>query len=152
MRGFFATLAFLLFAVTAFAQTPTISPSSPTAFKNGMINFTCTANCGTGGTWSCPGCAGSINPSTGVYTAPAVIKAQQQLAGYQLLPNNAVFNVDISGLPASPITGATGNFNITDSFTLNYITNSTPTDNMVFFYTPGHNGTYFTPSQNNFLS
>jgi hypothetical protein len=152
MRGFFAALAFLLFAVTAFAQTPTISPSAPTAFKNGTINFTCTSNCGTGGTWSCSRCAGSINPSTGVYTAPAVIKAQQQLAGYQLLPNNAVFNVDISGLPASPITGATGNFNITDSFPLNYITNSTPTDNMVFFYTPDHNGTYFAPSQNNFLS
>lgn len=57
---------------------------------------------------------------------------------------------DISGLPASAITGATGKFNITDSFPLNYITNSTPTDNMIFFYTPGHNGTYFTPSQNKF--
>ena len=152
MRRFFAALVFLLFVVTAFAQTPTISPSTPTAFKSAKINFTCTANCGTGGTWSCSGCAGSIDPSTGVYTAPAAIKAQQQLAGYQLLPNNAVFNVDISGLPASAITGATGNFNITDSFPLNYIPNSTPTDNMAFVYTPGHNGTYFTPSQNNFLS
>ena len=152
MRRFFTALIFLLFAVTAFAQTPTISPSAPAAFKNGTISFTCTANCGTGGTWSCSGCAGSIDPSTGVYTAPAAIKAQQQLAGYQLLPNNAVFNVDISGLPASAITGASGSFNLLDSFPLNYVTNSTPTDSMVFFYTPGHNGTYFAPSQNNFLS
>jgi hypothetical protein len=142
MRTFFATLVFLVFVVTVFAQTPAISPSAPKAFKNGTINFTCTANCGAGVTWSCSGCAGSIDPSTGVYTAPASIKAQQQLAGYQLLPNNAVFNVDISGLPASAISGATGNFNLTDSFPLNYVTNSTPTDSMVFFYTPGHNGRY----------
>src|SRR5215475_7802317 len=109
----------------SYAQAPVISPATPVVNQGRTISFTCTANCGTGGTWSCSGCAGSINSSTGVYTAPASIKAQQQLAGYQLLPNNAVFNVDISGLPASAITGAPGNFSLWDSFPLNYVTNST---------------------------
>jgi hypothetical protein len=89
MRRFFAALVFLLFAVTAFAQTRTIAPSAPTAFKNGTINFTCTANCGTGGTWSCSGCAGSINSSTGAYPAQASITAQQQLAAARFFLHSA---------------------------------------------------------------
>ena len=89
---------------------PVLSPSIPVVNQGATLTFTCISNCGTGGTWSASGtdssgqpttAAGSIDSSTGVYTAPATVKAQQSYGGYQLLPNNHVFNTRIDSLPVN---------------------------------------------------
>ena len=36
---------------------------------------------------------------TGLYNAPATVAAQQSIGGYQLLPNNDIFNTRIDSLP-----------------------------------------------------
>lgn len=147
-------LCCLLFcgALAAQAQTPTISPLNPAVNQGTNQTFTCTANCGTGGTWSCSGCAGSIVAGTGVYTAPASVTPQQSLGGYQLLPNNHIINTNVSGTAlrsdsATLIAGAgSSTLNYAPSGPINYTNGSTPTDSLVFFYTPGHNGIYQIPA------
>lgn len=160
MRRFlqFAFLLALLTTITSpsWGQAPIISPTNP-AVNGGSSTqqFTCTSNCGSPTTgWTCTSCAGSINSGTGLYTSPASVTAKNQLAGYQFLPNNHVFNTDISALTGSAVGGGASAccYNLIPSFPINYCTNSSPTDSMVFFYTPTHNGTYCAPTQNSGLS
>lgn len=140
----------LLFLIPAFAlaQTPVITPATPPAVRQGgtqQFNSDITV------TWSCPGCAGSIDASTGLYTAPASIKAKQQFGGCQVLPNNHIFNTKIDGLSVNGnnatymATASTGSINYLKSFPSSFIDNSTPTQNMVFFYTPTNNGLFSIP-------
>ncbi len=114
------------------------------------------------GTWACTGtdnsgagaaCHGSINVGSGLYTAPASVTAQQSLGGSQLLPNNHIFNTDISGLSVNTNNAAWmaavnigGSPNFTTDFPFNYLTPSSATDNMVFHYTPANNGVFEVPS------
>ena len=112
------------------------------------------------GTWSCSGtdstgaattCKGSINASTGFYTAPATVTAQHSYGGFQLHPNNHIYNTRIDSLPVHPNSATWlaavggGNPNYSYDFPVNYVTPSTPTQNMGFLYTPGNNGTYEVP-------
>ncbi|PYU24763.1 MAG: hypothetical protein DMG30_07670 [Acidobacteria bacterium] len=103
------------------------------------------------GSWTCPSCAGSINSATGLYTAPASVTAQQTQGGYQLLPNNHIFNTRIDSLPQHPMNstwqslinvgGGQPSFNVVGR-PITYITNATPTKAMTFFYTTANNGSY----------
>lgn len=108
MKRILLIFGLLFIPKIAFAQAPTISPLTPLATPGGStVAFSCTANCGSGGTWSCgAGCTGSIVAGTGVYTPPATLAANQSLGGYQLLPNDHIFNIDISALPADTATHA----------------------------------------------
>ena len=132
-----------------------ITPSVPPAVKQGTT-FQFTANAT--GTWSCSGtdssgaataCKGRINSSTGLYTAPATVTAQQSVGGYQLLPNNHIFNTRIDAAPvnskSSAFIAASGPnpiryYEIAKS--INYTNGSTPTENEVFFYTSANKGTF----------
>jgi len=135
-----------------------IVPSAPPVVNQGTgFQFIADA----AGTWSCSGtdgfgkvtaCQGSIYPATGLYSAPAIVKAQQSFGGFQLLPNNHVFNTRIDSLPVNSnssawIAGA-GKIpiNYLPSFPVNYVDNSTPTQNEVFFYSPATSGTYPMPT------
>jgi hypothetical protein len=86
-----------------------------------------------------------------LYTAPATIVAKQSVGGYQLLPNDHIFNTNISGLPTRAdsgtlISGAgTLPVGYLPSFPLNYVNGSTPTDALSFFYTSPNNGTFQSP-------
>ena len=156
----------LFFALSGSLSAQTISPLNPAINQGGTQTFTCTGTC-TGGTgWSVSGTnatggatsgLGSITVG-GVYTAPSTVNAKQQLAGWQLYPNNNIFNTRIdnatSGLTGTTFNGGFAwNLNILPSFPINYVNNSTSTDSMVFYYAPGtSNGTYFNPSSNTFLS
>lgn len=145
-------VAFLLAPLLVFGQAPIITPLNPTLYKSQAQTFSCSGNCGTPTTgWTVTG-AGSINSGTGGYTAPASVTAKQSIAGFQLGPNNIIFNQDISALTGAALSGTSFNFNILPSFPINYCNNSSPTDSMVFFYTSGHNGTFCAPSQNAGLS
>ena len=129
--------------------TLTISPSVPPVVYPGTT-FKFTANAPV--TWSmAPGNQGTID-ADGTYHAPASVRAQQSYGGYQLLPNDHIFNTRVDSLPVNPnsaawIAGA-GTVSVSFheiSFPINYMNGSTPTQNMVFAYTPGNNGSFQIP-------
>lgn len=157
MKKYLIGIVFLLGWNIASAQG-TISPVNPIAAAGGgTVTFTCTANCGTGASWSCANasnggtCIGSFNTGTHVYTPPATLAAKQSLGGYQLLPNDHIFNTRVDGLAlrgdsSTLIAGAgTVPVNYLASFRNNYTNGSTPTDTLTFHYTPANNGTYQSP-------
>ena len=49
-----------------------------------------------------PGSVGSIDPSTGAYTAPAHVVPKQVINGCQGLPNNSVINTRVDALAVHP--------------------------------------------------
>jgi hypothetical protein len=139
------------------ASGPIITPSVPPTVNQGAT-FQFTANAA--GTWSCSGtdstgaptvCKGSISPVTGLYTAPATVTAQQSVGGYQLLPNNHIYNTNISAFSVNSnsatwlaaIAGSTTSF---FHMPINYGNASTPTESQVFYYTPANNGTFEIPA------
>ncbi len=139
----------LLTELPVFGQV-SITPVKPPAV-NGGATYQFTANVPV--TWSmAAGSKGSINPTTGVYTAPTLVSAQQTYGGCQLLPNNHVFNTRIDSLPVHAqssawISGSGGvPVNYLPSFPVNYVDNSTPLQNMVFAYTSGNNGSFTIPA------
>src|ERR1039457_5192180 len=67
----------------------------PTVYAGGTHTFT--ASC-PNPVWNVSG-PGSIDPSTGVYTAPATVWAQDVSRGFQLLPNDNVYKLPINHLP-----------------------------------------------------
>lgn len=145
---------FLFLCVAAHAQAPVITPSTPPAVNaSGTVQFNCTSNC-TSLVWTCPGCAGSISAG-GLYTAPATIHSQQGWGGYQLLPNDHVYNTRIDSLSvnsnsatwiAASIAGGSVPFSYQFAFPTNYITSSTPTVAFTFTDTPGNNGNFQVPT------
>jgi hypothetical protein len=70
----------------------------------------------------------------------------------QLLPNNHVYNTRIDSLPVNANSSAWIGVTTTPltlwgiSFPINYTSASTPTQNIVFFYTPSNNGSYQIPT------
>lgn len=137
----------LLSASAASAQVA-ITPSAPPVVNQGAT-FVFSAN--TPVTWSCPGCAGTID-ADGTYHAPASVKAQQSYGGFQVLPNNHIFNTRIDSLPVNSnssqwIAGAGAvPFSFEISFPINYVSGATPTANEIFEYTPGNNGAFQIPA------
>jgi hypothetical protein len=143
----FALLMLLLGGISTTAQV-VITPSTPPVVNQGTT-FKFTAN--TKVTWSCPGCAGTID-ADGTYHAPASVKSHQSYGGYQLLPNDHIYNTRIDSLPvnsnsATWIAGAgTVPFSYQFAFPINYMNGSTPTASESFLYTPGNNGPFQIPA------
>jgi hypothetical protein len=130
-----------------------ITPSTPPAVNQGGA-FQFTANAPV--TWSmAAGGQGTID-ADGTYHAPASVKAQQSYGGYQVLPNNHIFNTRIDSLPVHQnsaiwISGA-GAVPVSYheiSFPINYVNAATPTQNTVFLYTPGNSGPFQIPQYPN---
>src|SRR5580693_7850602 len=86
----------VLGGLPALAQVA-ITPSTPPTVNQGTT-FKFMAN--TAVSWSCPGCAGSID-ADGTYHAPQSVKAQQSFGGFQVLPNNHILNTRIDSLPVN---------------------------------------------------
>lgn len=138
----------LIGGVSATAQV-TITPTTPPAVNAGGT-FQFIANVPV--TWSmAAGSVGTINPTTGLYTAPPSVTAKQSYGSCQVLPNNHIFNTRIDNLPvhsSSAAWMAVANFNAIHyygAFPLNHIDSSTPLQNMVFTYTPFNNGPFQIP-------
>ena len=96
----------LILTFKAGATTPWITPIQPVVSSGGSTQtFSCEYGCGTGGSWACANtgnggsCLGSINSSTGVYTPPATLAANQSIGGYPIFANDHVYNVNVSALP-----------------------------------------------------
>jgi hypothetical protein len=122
------------------ATTPWITPIQPVVSSGGSTHtFSCMYGCGTPTTgWTCANtgnggtCLGSINSSTGVYTPPSTLAANQSIGGYPVFANDHVYNVNVSALPTRS-GGAT--FAIASSPT-GLVRNSTGTISTVTF-SPG---------------
>jgi hypothetical protein len=110
--------------------------------------------------WSVSG-PGSIDPSTGVYTAPATVWAQDVSRGVQLLPNDNAYKLPINGLPVdsrssywiqrvadnSPGSQPYHSFKLLQPGVLNFydnvVINSSPTQLMHFYYGGPYQNTLF---------
>src|ERR1035437_9772654 len=133
---------------------PVITPSVPPVVAQGSTyQFSAT---GGGITWSLvSGSVGSINASTGLYTAPSTIPVKQSIGGCAMGAPNDVYNTNIASAPVNSALTAYLNANATSPFLFpygsgsayNYVNASTPTESMVFAYTPANNGTYQIPTR-----
>lgn len=137
-------LLYLWFGEFSWAQ---LSVSCATATAGGTAQ--CTASGGTGPyTYSVSAGSGSINSSSGVFTAPATVEVKQKVGPCQLLPPDHIYNTRIDGLPvhanSSTIIGLTAATALTwqPSWGTNIMTNGTPTFDAVFTYTPSNNGAF----------
>lgn len=129
-----------------------IAGIAPVVNQGATMQFTSTDP----GTWSNPAGTGSITVG-GLYTAPATVTPQQTLGGYQLLPNQHVFNSRVDSLPlrsdSATLMAGTGTTNLTyvevASFPINYCNASTPLQSMLFNATAGNNGNFQIPTYPN---
>jgi hypothetical protein len=142
-----AVLWVVLTGLQAFAQV-VITPSTPPVVNQGQT-FQFTANVPV--QWSmAPGSQGTVD-SNGLYHAPAVVTSQQSIGGCQLLPNDHILNTRIDGLPVNSNSAAWiasanyGSLNYAIQTPVNYVDGSTPTQNLVFQYTPANNGPFTFP-------
>lgn len=127
-----------------------VTVTCPTAQAGATV--TCSASGGTGPyTWTLTaGSAGSINSSTGQYTAPATVTVQQKVGPCQMLPPDHIFNTRIDALPvdanSATIIGLGGSttyhISIQPSWGQNIMDNTTGTFAAVFYYTPNRNGNF----------
>lgn len=137
----------IVFLPTASWAAPTILPSTPTVTLGGTVQFAATETV----TWSMyPGSLGSISAG-GLYTAPSSLRARNVMAGVPLVPNDFIYNVDITSLPVDSNSatrianiGSTGHIDMTEaSMPLNLMNSGTPTTSMKFFYTTSSDGRSF---------
>jgi hypothetical protein len=128
---------------------PVITPATPpVVVVGGTIQLTADRPVN----WSMsPGSAGTIDPD-GTYHAPTAIPARQSVGGCQMLPGNHIYNTRIDGLPVNPnngawiaTTNASGPVNYIPSFPVNYIGPASPSQQMIFYYTPAANGIFGVP-------
>lgn len=92
---------FVCHVLTVFcsAQCVITSDSNPPVLLPGQTHTFVATGCTP--SWSVSG-PGTIDPVTGVYTAPATVEPQQQSRGVQLLANDSIFNTAIDTAPVSP--------------------------------------------------
>ncbi len=152
-------LAIFVFIGSMWAQTCTItSDTTPPAVDAGATHAF-TASCPSP-VWSVSG-PGSIDSSTGVYTAPATVWAQDVSRGFQLLPNNSAYKLPINGLSVDSRSSywlqriiddhtsipSYHNFKLLPPGLLNFydnvVNNSAPTQLMHFYYGGPYQGTRF---------
>lgn len=120
------SILLLILPAAALAQIPTISAGATNVQEGQSVTMTCTANC-TSLTWQVNGITGgnstvgtiSGSGSTATYTAPASIKAQQQMLGCQIYPNDAVWNVPVNTLPY--LSNFHGNSSLNDSYFIGWL-------------------------------
>src|SRR5690242_368750 len=152
-------LILFVIGVTVSAQ-PVITPSTPPVVKQGTT-FGFTANETV--TWTLvSGSLGSINSSTGVYTAPSSIPPQNVVGGCEDHANSHVYNTRIDALPVhassttwiNAVNGVVGNTTmaIGPDFPINQVLSTAPdTEAMHFFYTSANDTIYTVPPKKDWI-
>lgn len=102
---FLALIAFT--CLPAFAQTCAITNAVPLGVVTaGTVTVTTNGSCPSAAfSVSCTGTgcvSGSINSSTGVYTAPSTYEPYNYSRGIQLTPNDSIYNYPVNGLAVDP--------------------------------------------------
>src|ERR1035441_9201683 len=143
-------VVFTLLSAFAAAQVCHItSDTMPPAVNAGATHaFTASSGCTA---WSVTG-GGTINASTGLYTAPATVWARDVSRGWQLLPDNSAYKLPINSLPVDshspywmqrvidngPTISSYHDLKPSQpgisGFYDNVVNNSTPTQRMHFYY------------------
>src|ERR1017187_6110989 len=85
-----------LLSAFAVAQVCHVTSDTTPPAVNAGATHAFTTNCPSP-TWSVTG-GGSINASTGVYSAPATVWARDVSRGWQLLPDNSAYKLPINSL------------------------------------------------------
>lgn len=141
-------LVLFFIAVPGWGQL-TITTTDPKAVAGGTLNLA--ASGGTAPyTWSLSsGSVGSINSSTGEYTAPATVTVNHQAAGCMVYPSASIFSTKISNLPVHSssatwlaVLNSASRITLAPNYGLNIVDNSTPTYSLNTLYTPTADGTY----------
>lgn len=143
-------------------SAPIVTPSTATVRMGQTVQFTSTNTI----TWSMvSGSTGTISAG-GLYTAPASFQAKNVIDGCPVLPNDHLFNTDISSLPvdsnsatriANILGGTSGYIQIEPDFRHNVMFNTTPTTTTVSLLTTKNDGSYpmlpspYTGIENNLL-
>ncbi len=148
-RAFPAMFLIVVCGVPAFGQVTITAPSALRAVnEGGTVQFLADQLV----TWSMvPGSQGTITLN-GLYTAPASVIPQQSYGSCQVLPNNHIYNTRIDSLPINAnssswmAVASSGSVNYYPSFPLNHLNSSTPTKDVVFYYTPANNGSFEIPA------
>lgn len=103
-------------------------------------------------TWSlAPGSVGSVDPWTGIYTAPAQIAAKSTVNGCQANPNDHIFSTPIDALPvhANSATWIASlnkqGMDYETAWGVSTFDQNTPTPTLTFNYTPNWNGPFPVP-------
>ncbi len=128
-----------------------ITPSATHAGENGTITFISNRPVN----WSLAnGSSGTLTTSSSTsatYSAPASIPAQNVLGSCQATPNDSVYNTRIDNLPVEAHSatwtsnmGSVG-LNFLTSWGTNIADNTTPVQNMAFYYTTAYNGPFVMP-------
>lgn len=141
---------------------PIVVPASTSVFVGGTVQFASTDTV----IWTLvAGSTGTLS-GTGLYTAPASFQAKNIIDGCPLLPNDHLFNTDISSLPvdansatriANILGGTSGYIQIEVSFPHNVMNNATPSTPTVSSLSTNNDGSYqmlpfpYTGVENNLL-
>lgn len=123
---------------------PVVTPSTPIAMVGGTVQLSSTYSV----VYSMyPGSTGTVS-AIGLYQAPiGFFTSKNAIAGVPLVPNDHIYNVDITSLPvdslsASRIANIAGSvpMQIETAMPLNIFTNATPKTTMKFYYTTSSDG------------
>lgn len=104
----FLIFIIVLLSTISHAQTCNITSDALPPAVNAGTTHNFTTNC-VSPTWNMSG-LGSIGATTGVYTAPATVWAQDVSRGRQLLPNSSVYKLPIGGLSPFPVAAGSSNY------------------------------------------
>ena len=136
----------LLFLATTTKAGPLVSPSTVTVNVGTSVTFISTD------TITCALTAGSTGTLSGcTYTAPASFQPHNVIDGCVALPNDHIYNTPINNLPLDPnsntiighiLGGTSAYIQVEPDIPHNIYNQNTPTQNMVFDFTPNNNGPF----------
>jgi hypothetical protein len=137
--------AAILFLLCWRSAAQVVTPSNPVARIDQTVKFTADRPV----TWSlAPGSAGSID-ADGAYRAPGSIQVPKSLGGCQIGAPDSIFNTRVDNLPIHQRSAAwmaalpQQGISLDPSWGVNVIDNQTPSEKLVFNYTPTYNNMPF---------
>jgi hypothetical protein len=149
MKHQIALILSLIGGISTPAQVVITPATPPSVNAFGTVRFTANQPVA----WSMAlGSQGTIDSSTGIYSAPSLVNAQQSYGGCQVLPNNHIFNTRIDSLPVNSNSDSwiekanAGYIFYAPDFPINYADGATPVQNLVFLYTPSNDGPFLVPA------
>lgn len=132
------------FTASCFAAAPVIKPTMPVVYVSSTMQFVADQTV----TWSVAFGTGTISAG-GLYTAPSSFLAKNQMMGWQLLPNDSIYNTRVDSCPILASSNTYFHNNTTNDHWVaevdmpsSFVTYQTNLASMTFQYTPENNGMF----------